>query len=88
MNTHYFTITDEEGRTAGVIKATTSRDLESLIMNCTIEHHCVDDAALSTSLNIDDFKGQDKTITVKCFIGDDPEIFYDMRIESVVLYEI
>ena len=87
MKTHYFTVTDEDGRTAGIIKASNSKELESLLMDLTLEHHVLDDTELKNSLNINDFIGNDKTVTVKGIIDTDEEpIYYDMRLESCLLY--
>lgn len=86
MKTHYFTVTDEEGRTAGILKASTSKQLESLIMDMAIEHHVLDDAELETGLDIDDFIGNDKTVTIKGIIDNDEPIYYDLRIESCLVY--
>lgn len=86
MKTHYFTVTDEDGRTAGVIQANNSKDLESLLMDLTIEHHVCDDATLPHSLLINDFIGADKTVTIECAIDNEEPIYYDMRLESVLVY--
>lgn len=87
MKTHYFTVTDEDGRTAGILKASTSKQLESFLMDLTIEHHVLDDAELQNSLLINDFIGQDNTIIVKGIIdGDDEPTYYDMRLESCLVY--
>tara|TARA_R110002020_G_scaffold144907_1_gene318099 strand:- start:623 stop:1279 length:657 start_codon:yes stop_codon:yes gene_type:complete len=84
--THYFTVTDEEGRTAAVIQATTSKEFESLLMDCTREHHSYDDAALKNSLLINDFIGADKTVIVECINDGEESTYYDMRVESVLCY--
>lgn len=89
MKTHYFTLTDEEGKTAGIVKAKTDREFESLVMDCTIAHYCVDDVSLETSLQMEWFKNHVKpqSITIACKISSDPVIHYDIKIEHTVVYE-
>lgn len=85
--TYYFTVTDEEGRTAGIIKASTSEQLKKAFSTLALEHYVLDDTQVSQKLLINNFIGEDKTVTVKGIIDGDEEIFYDMQIESVLLYE-
>ena len=84
LKTHFFAITDEDGRTAGVIKARNDNDFTEGLELCIREHHCVDEVRF-TPLNLNDFIGENKTETFSCKIDEEP-IFYDMRIESVLIY--
>lgn len=87
MKTHYFTVTDEDGRTAGIIKATNNREFESALMDCTREHHVLVDVELKNSLLINDYIGEDKTVTVKGIIDEDEEpVYYYIRLESCLVY--
>lgn len=89
MKSHFFTVIDEDGRTAGVIAPTTDREFESLLMDCVTNHFCVDDVSLPNSLQMEWFKNHSKpqTITISCNIDDDPIIYYDVKLEHTVLYE-
>jgi len=91
MENHFFTLTDEEGRTAKIIKVITNNELESALMGCVREHHESDNSRLDHSLSINDFIGADKTIKVGCSFEDLTEDgyneTYEMRVESCVVYK-
>ena len=82
----YFTLTDEEGRTAGIVKAKTTSDLKNSILNCAIDHYLVDNAWLDQSILLQDFIGRNKTITIQCIVGNEEPLYYDMSVESCIVY--
>jgi hypothetical protein len=91
MENHFFTLTDEEGRTARIIKASTNNELESALMDCIREHLVADDSRLDHSLLINDFIGAYKTFKVDCYFEELTEDVYnetyEMRVESCVVYK-
>lgn len=88
MKPQYFTITDEEGKTAGVIKASNDKEFESMIMDCIIGHFCADDASLEQSLQMEWFKNHLKPQSVKVRYMIDGESYnQEIKIFHTVIYE-